>query len=72
MVASWAGRFVKLTKQKNFRLSDRESKALEKAAREVGVSESVWLRLVVRTALGETDLLEQLSRAAKRKLIKPK
>jgi hypothetical protein len=58
------GRAVKLTEQKNFRLSDRESKAVERAAREAGVTESVWLRLVVRAALGETDLLAQLSRVA--------
>ena len=50
-------------KQKNFRLSVREAKAVEKAARTAGVSESTWLRLVVRAALGETDLIEQLSRA---------
>lgn len=64
MVASRAGRAVKLTEQKNFRLSDRESKAVERAAREAGVTESVWLRLIVRAALGETDLLAQLSRVA--------
>jgi len=55
---------VKLSKQKNFRASERESKAIERAARDAGVSESVWVRLIVRAALGETALLEQLSRAA--------
>lgn len=55
---------MKLTKQKNIRVSGRESKAIAKAAREAGVSEPVWIRLIVRAALGETALLEQLSRAA--------
>lgn len=64
---------MRLTKQKNFRLSERESKSVERAARDAGVSESVWLRLIVRAALGETDLLAQLSRAAaKRKPLKRK
>lgn len=64
MVAARADCLVKLTRQKNFRTSARESRAIAKAACEAGVSEPVWLRLVVRAALGETSLLEQLSRAS--------
>jgi hypothetical protein len=53
-------------KQKNFRLSAREAQRVQRAARQAGVTESEWLRLVVLTALGETALLEQLSRVALR------
>lgn len=55
---------MKLTAQKNFRMTSRESKAVERAARDAGLPESVWLRLIVRVAIGDTDLLMQLSRAA--------
>lgn len=55
---------VKLTKQKNFRLSAQEDRGVQRAARAAGITDSQWLRLVVRAALGETDLLEQLSRAS--------
>jgi hypothetical protein len=64
MAASWAGRIVKLTAQKNVRMTDLESKAVKRAARDAGLTESVWIRLIVRVALGDTDLLMQLSRAA--------
>lgn len=52
-----------LTKQKNFRLSAAEDRGVSRAARAAGLTESQWLRLVVRAALGETELLGQLSRA---------
>lgn len=59
------GRNVKkLTKQQNFRLAADEDKALRQAARDAGLKESQWLRLMVRVALGETALLEQLQRAS--------
>jgi hypothetical protein len=58
---------VKLTRQKNFRLTAREEKGIEREAQAVGLTDSQWLRLVVRAALGETRLLEQLSRVAPRR-----
>lgn len=64
MAAQWTKRTVKLTKQKNFRCSMAEDKAVQRAARDAGLTESQWLRLVVRAALGETKLLEQLTRAS--------
>lgn len=54
---------VKLSKQKNFRLEETYARKLELAARQAGLTESEWLRLVVRTALGDRSLLEQLLRA---------
>jgi hypothetical protein len=66
LAAAWSERgAVKLTKQKNFRLSDREAELLRRAVRKAGVTESLWLRLVVLAALGETELGEQLQRASK-------
>ncbi len=59
-----AHRGLKLDKQKNFRLAIGEATLLEKAALQAGLTESQWLRLVVLAALGETSLLEQLSRAS--------
>jgi len=55
---------MKLTKQKNFRLSEAEARKLQREARRAGLSESEWLRLVVRAALGERALLEHLARVA--------
>jgi hypothetical protein len=55
----------KLTKQKNFRLADDEDKAVPQAAHAAGLTESQWLRLMTRVALGETALLEQLQRASR-------
>ena len=52
-------------KQKNFRLSTAEDRKLQKAARAVGFTDSQWIRMVVRVALGETVLLAQLTRASK-------
>jgi hypothetical protein len=54
-----------LEKQKNIRLATSEDRKLQKAARAVGLTDSQWIRLVVRVALGETLLLEQLTRVAK-------
>ena len=54
-----------LKKQKNIRLATSEARKLQKAARAVGLTDSQWIRLVVRVALGETLLLDQLTRAAK-------
>jgi hypothetical protein len=56
---------VALTKQKNFRLSAPEAKRMEREAREAGLTDSQWLRLIVRAALGETRLLEQLTRVVR-------
>ena len=58
-------RRVKLTKQKNFRLTAAEDKGVTKAARDVGFTDSEWLRIIVRVALGETALLEQLQRVSR-------
>jgi uncharacterized protein (DUF1778 family) len=66
LAAQGAERVVNLTKQKNFRLSSSEEKLLQRAARKAGLTESQWLRLIVRAALGETMLLDQLSRVAAR------
>jgi hypothetical protein len=57
---------MKLTKQKNFRLTAREDQLLQREARRAGVTDSEWLRLIVRAALGETALLEQMSRVVPR------
>jgi hypothetical protein len=53
-----------LTAQKNFRLSASEAKQVQRAASRAGLTESEWLRLVVRTALGDRALLDQLMRVA--------
>jgi hypothetical protein len=55
---------MKLDRQKNFRLSAAEAELLRRAVAKAGVTESQWLRLVVLTALGKTELVEQLSRVA--------
>lgn len=55
---------MKLTKQKNFRVTETESRGAKLAAFDAGITESQFFRLLLRAALGETQLLEQLSRAA--------
>jgi len=57
---------MRLNRQKNFRLSDAESKALGREAKKAGLTESQWLRLLVLTALGESSLFEQLERVRAR------
>jgi hypothetical protein len=64
LVRRRAPRRLELDKQKNFRLETGEAKILAKAALHAGLPESQWLRLVVLAALGETSLLEQLTRVA--------
>jgi hypothetical protein len=56
---------VKLKKQRNYRLTAAEDRGVIRAARAAGVTESQWLRLLVRVALGETALLEQLERVSR-------
>jgi hypothetical protein len=55
---------VKLTKQKNFRVTAAEDKGVTEAARDAGFTDSEWLRMIVRVALGETALLKQLQRVS--------
>jgi hypothetical protein len=58
---------VKLGRQKNFRLSEAESERLSREVKKTGLTESQWLRLLVLTALGESNLSEQLNRVAARR-----
>jgi hypothetical protein len=63
---------VKLKKQRNYRLTEAEDRGVIRAARAAGVTESQWLRLLVRVALGETALLEQLERVSRARKGRPR